>query len=686
MKKKSLKYLGASALILLSLSPLVDTINSVAYAKTESVSNVEDTSSALTDVTTTKERGGEKNITLTADIGTITRDLVDNTVTYTANSTEYIQGAYYQGTITFTNTEGNEIPAGSQIVLSISPNAIDYNSLDLSDPQISQFFNVTIDQDNGEIIFTVKTDIIGQINVTFVIGGTIIGDIGQDYSVDLTTVDISGNNHSVVNNSPSFSVINDSSVYGVLNAFWGKGPNETGQYIGKNMEDIEGLPTGIFSRSCDEIQNFIQINPLGTYELPHNYHYKIAWLLEPYSGNANVNIDLNDIKVYNDDSGKEFDKSWYTISRDPNNQNEIWIEFKSPDGTGGMLGSKTQIRVSLGAHVSNDSITYHSDSFLYIKVDNGGIGGDSYEFPLNNIFKNEGESTIFPNLKVEDKTFYVDYLNDKNIEGEILKNITAEDTVDGDITGNIKVEYSKVKPNVIGDYEVTYTVTNSTGHISTRTAIVHIIEHKDGAPVTVKYVDEDGQSISPDVVLQGKIDDIYESKPIVKDGYELISTPDNAKGVYTEEEQTVTYVYRGHLIFVDAPKTINFGEHVLSDKDETYFPEAKDGDLKVQDFRKIGSDWILTAQLKSNFIGEKFNKALNGTLDYTDSKGNTSPISTDESTLIYSAKTENHEIENISENWSDTEGLSLNVKTGGALLDKYDANIEWTVSDTVPNE
>lgn len=740
MKKNGFKYLGVSAMVLLNLSPLVNTVSSVAYAKANSVENVANAvvnGSDTASTTATKESdttksvdGGSTTVSNTetndndakkgenattpvnlesdgsklteSDDKTdgapapkteplaLTRDLVDNAVSYTANGTEYAQGAHYEGTIKLTNDDGNEIPAGSQIVLNIPSSAVDYNTLDLSDPQIKKFFDVTTDKVSGKIIFTVKTDIVGQVNISFVIGGTVIGVKGQNYPVSVSAVDSSGSSHSVINNNPSLSVKDDGTnpppVYGMVNAFWGKGPNETGQFIGKNTEDIEGLPTGRFSRSSDEVQNFVQINPQGTYQLSQDYHYLMAWVLEPYSGNATVNIDLNDIKVYNDGTGNEIDKSWYTVSRDGNNPNEVWVEFKSPKATGGMMGSRIRLRVSLDAHVSNDAITYHSNSYVYVKTDAGGIVGDTYEFPLNNIFTNEGESTIFPNLKVEDKTFYVDYLNDENIEKELLKNITAKDTVDGDISRDIKVDFSKVSPNAVGDYEVTYSVTNSTGHISTKTAIVHIIERKAGAPVTVKYVDEDGKSISPDVVLQGKVDESYETTAVVKDGYELISTPDNAKGVFTEEKQTVTYVYRGHLVFVDAPKVISFGEHALSDKDETYFMENKKDDLKVQDFRKLGSTWSLTAQLKSNFIGEKFNKELNGSLNYTDSKGQISQISTGESTLIYSAKTEDHEVENLSENWSDKEGLSLNVKTGGALLDKYNANIEWTVSDTVPNE
>ena len=62
--------------------------------------------------------------------------------------------------------------------------------------------------------------------------------------------------------------------------------------------------------------------------------------------------------------------------------------------------------------------------------------------------------------------------------------------------------------------------------------------------VTVKYVDEDGKEIAESVTLTGNVGDAYETAAKDIEGYELKATPANAKGAYTEADQTVTYVYQ----------------------------------------------------------------------------------------------------------------------------------------------
>ncbi|MFA1822914.1 MucBP domain-containing protein, partial [Virgibacillus oceani] len=65
----------------------------------------------------------------------------------------------------------------------------------------------------------------------------------------------------------------------------------------------------------------------------------------------------------------------------------------------------------------------------------------------------------------------------------------------------------------------------------------------EAAPVTVEHVDEEGNQLAPSEDLTGNVGEPYESQPEEIDGYELIETPENATGEFTEEPQTVTYVY-----------------------------------------------------------------------------------------------------------------------------------------------
>ena len=61
--------------------------------------------------------------------------------------------------------------------------------------------------------------------------------------------------------------------------------------------------------------------------------------------------------------------------------------------------------------------------------------------------------------------------------------------------------------------------------------------------VTVKYVDENGNAIASAEKLTGKVGTSYSTSAVTVAGYTLSKTPSNAKGTYTKESITVTYVY-----------------------------------------------------------------------------------------------------------------------------------------------
>lgn len=63
------------------------------------------------------------------------------------------------------------------------------------------------------------------------------------------------------------------------------------------------------------------------------------------------------------------------------------------------------------------------------------------------------------------------------------------------------------------------------------------------ANVTVKYQDERGNSLTSDEILTGQIGDGYVSKAEDIPGYSLKSRPANATGFFSDQAQTVIYVY-----------------------------------------------------------------------------------------------------------------------------------------------
>ncbi|WP_270266345.1 MucBP domain-containing protein [Enterococcus casseliflavus] len=69
------------------------------------------------------------------------------------------------------------------------------------------------------------------------------------------------------------------------------------------------------------------------------------------------------------------------------------------------------------------------------------------------------------------------------------------------------------------------------------------IEHKDAAPVTVKYEDTEGNQLSEPTILRGKVGLPYESEPKEIPGWYVPETPSNAHGIFSEDPQEVLYVY-----------------------------------------------------------------------------------------------------------------------------------------------
>jgi hypothetical protein len=304
----------------------------------------------------------------------------------------------------------------------------------------------------------------------------------------------------------------------------------------------------------------------------------------------------------------------------------------------------------------------------------------------NPTFKVEADEDA-PVLNAKDKTFYVGELTDANIKAELLKDVTAKDTDDGDLSKQINVDYSQVKPETIGDYQVTYSVTDTTKRTTNQSVMVHIVKREEGGDITVKYVDQDGKQIAQSKRLEGNIGEKYETKAVEVNGYELTQTPANATGTFTATAQTVTYEYEGQLIFESAPTSINFGNHNVSSSTENYSINNISGELAVRDYRSIGSNWRMSVQLVKDFTEASSGAMLGSTLSGFDESGQQQSIKVGESATIYSKQTENHNTVKISSGWKNAgQGLKLSVPAGHGLAESYQATIQWNLQNGVPNE
>ncbi|TYW06710.1 cell surface protein [Listeria monocytogenes] len=156
-----------------------------------------------------------------------------------------------------------------------------------------------------------------------------------------------------------------------------------------------------------------------------------------------------------------------------------------------------------------------------------------------------------------------------NPQNQVTFGISMASTVAGDLTVNYVDEDGKTihDPQIVSgfvgdDYDVTtpdyelvidgYELdtsklpTNGMGTFDyAPLSVTYVYKKMEGAPVTVKYVDENGNEITTSDTLTGKLDDSYHAKAKEITGFTLDNSklPANASGVFETNPQTVTYVY-----------------------------------------------------------------------------------------------------------------------------------------------
>lgn len=79
-----------------------------------------------------------------------------------------------------------------------------------------------------------------------------------------------------------------------------------------------------------------------------------------------------------------------------------------------------------------------------------------------------------PIIKAENKMFFEDELTDEEWQTEIMKNVTAFDAEDGDITDKIEITKNNVNLSKAGSYEVTYSIVDAGGKETEKTIDVTV--------------------------------------------------------------------------------------------------------------------------------------------------------------------------------------------------------------------
>ncbi|MBC2159886.1 LPXTG cell wall anchor domain-containing protein [Listeria booriae] len=150
------------------------------------------------------------------------------------------------------------------------------------------------------------------------------------------------------------------------------------------------------------------------------------------------------------------------------------------------------------------------------------------------------------------------------------------------LTGDFGKTYTSEARHIAG-YVLLETPTNATGVFTDQAQTVTYVYHKQTAqPVTVQYVDESGASIAPQETLTGEFERPYTSKAKKLTGYVLTEAPANATGVFTNQAQTVIYMYHKQTAqpvtvqYVDESGTAIAPQDILTGKfGQSYTSKAK---------------------------------------------------------------------------------------------------------------
>ncbi|MBC2249308.1 LapB repeat-containing protein [Listeria sp. FSL L7-0123] len=248
------------------------------------------------------------------------------------------------------------------------------------------------------------------------------------------------------------------------------------------------------------------------------------------------------------------------------NLDSVSYEFNEPINITGVKGSFTgtvrqQVKASTVPIISTDNEIHYSQriekteteflSDIQAQTNDGTPVTSNFESIVN--LKTVGTYVVtisavnVDGVKAISKevTVYVDPVPAANVTvkyEDTTKKKIAESVI---LTGYIGEDYHSSAKEIAG-YTLTETPANAEGGFSSEEQTVTYVYSKDIIPaanITVQHVDEAGNELAPSEILLGNIDDEYRSSAKEIAGYTLTETPANAQGIFSAEEQTVTYVY-----------------------------------------------------------------------------------------------------------------------------------------------
>ncbi|MBC1373401.1 DUF5011 domain-containing protein [Listeria booriae] len=278
-----------------------------------------------------------------------------------------------------------------------------------------------------------------------------------------------------------------------------------------------------------------------------------------------------------------------------------------------------------------------------------------------------------PIITAQDSTLYVGDTFDP------LKDVTARDAKDGNITSSITIKENTVNTNVPGEYLVTYEVTNSIGETTTKTVKVTVLSK----PVivaqdTTLFV---GETFDPlkDVSASDAKDGNITSSITIKENTVNTNVPGKYKVIYevinsvnekTSKEVTVTVLSKPVIVAQDS--SLYVGETFDPLKD-VVASDAKDGDITA------------SITIKENTVNTKVPGKYKVTYEVTNSVGETTIKTVNVTVLSKPVITAQDSIIYVGDTFDVTKNMSASDLKDGDITSHVIIK-ENTVNTKVPGE
>ena len=274
-----------------------------------------------------------------------------------------------------------------------------------------------------------------------------------------------------------------------------------------------------------------------------------------YKSSASINkLDWKRVKEYSDlvnyYKGLIEIRKNFSAFRDPTTSAGNRIQWLSTPGTqqiaysltNNVSGEWSKVVCLFNASSNGTTINLPSGNWVIIAndtkagVESLGTASGSVQLPGRSamilVEKNSFDNTVIG----KKGTVIVNHVNQN---GDVIKTETK--------TGKEGTSYTTSAMND-EDYILVSTPSNANGKFTDGTITVTYQYKEDDTPrgtVTVKYVDKETENeIATSESLRGKVGKTYTTTAKTIKGYELIETPSNATGTYTEGNKVVTYYYK----------------------------------------------------------------------------------------------------------------------------------------------